>query len=112
MEEIYKKAFKEVYEILKYVPDEDKKKIPEDFIKIIEDNMNKEYEFKIDKSTDFENQKLLEETKAILAIIYRDYWATREEKEAINMKFKNDIEKAEEAKKNKYNIDNLFKKLK
>ena len=43
MEDNYPKAYKEVYEILKYVPKEDLSKISQDLLKTIEYNMDKTY---------------------------------------------------------------------
>ena len=48
-------------------------------------------------------------TKAILANIFRDYWATPYQKERIIAKEKFDLDKEEEQKRDKYNPDNIFK---
>ena len=48
-------------------------------------------------------------TKAILANIFRDYWATPYQKERIEAKEKYDLNKLEEEKREKYNPDNIFK---
>ena len=104
----YYKAYNEVIEILKYVPKEEKEKIPNEIIKMFEEKMDKNYLFKYDESKSFEEQELLIETKAIFANIFRDYWATPEQKEKILAKQNYDRMKAEEAKREKYNPDNLF----
>lgn len=83
MEDKYPKAYKQVIEILKYVPQESVDKIPQEMIKTFKINMDDKYDFKIDISKSFEEQDILEETKAILANIFRDYWATPEQKERI-----------------------------
>ena len=72
--------------------------------------MDDKYDFKIDISKSFEEQDIFEETKAILANIFRDYWATPEQKERILEKERNDREIEENIKREKYNPDNLFKK--
>ncbi len=110
MEDKYPKAYKQVIEILKYVPQESVDKIPQEMIKIFKANMDDKYDFRIDINKTFEEQDLLEETKAILANIFRDYWATPEQKERILEKEKNDREIEENIKREKYNPDNLFKK--
>lgn len=110
MENNYAKAYKEVIEILKNVPKESVNKIPKEIIEIFNTNMDKDYKFKIDENSSFEEQNLLEETKAIFANIYRDYWATPYQKEKIEEKEKNDRLKVEEEKREKYNIDEIFKK--
>lgn len=103
----YPNAYKEVYVILNYINKEDLKKIPQSFIDMLKRKMNKDYEFKLDTSIDFEEQNLLKETKVILGYIFLNYWGTNEQKETIEKKFRNDIAKKEEQ-KIKYNRDELF----
>lgn len=110
MDNNYHMAYKEVIEILKYIPQESVDKIPKTMIEVFKNNMDKEYEFHVDINKKFEEQKLLEETKAILAIIFRDYWATPYQRERIIAKEKYDRQKIEMEKTNMYNSDNVFKK--
>lgn len=106
----YAMAYTEVIEILKYVPDDDVAKIPEEKLNFYKTNMDKEYSYKLDMTKEFEEQEMSEITKAILANIFRDYWATPYQRERIKAKEKYDLEKIEEEKKNKYNSDDIFKK--
>ena len=108
MENNYPKAYKEVVEILKYVPKESVNKIPQTMIDTFNAKMDNTYNFSIDINKSFEEQELLEETKAILANIFRDYWATPYQKERIQAKERYDREKIEEEKCAKYNSD-IFK---
>lgn len=108
MENNYPKAYKEVVEILKYVPKESVKKIPQTMIETFNAKMDNTYNFSIDINKSFEEQELLDETKAILANIFRDYWATQYQKERIQAKERYDREKIEEEKREKYNSD-IFK---
>lgn len=108
MENNYPKAYKEVVEILKYVPKESVKKIPQTMIDTFNAKMDNTYNFSIDINKSFEEQELLDETKAILANIFRDYWATQYQKERIQAKERYDREKIEEEKREKYNSD-IFK---
>ena len=110
MNDVYAKAYTELYEILKNISENDLNKIPNEILMILEEKRDKGYEFKLQENIEFENQKLLRETKILLAILYRDYWATKEEKERITQKWKGDIIKSEEKKKIKY--DELFKNKK
>jgi len=48
-------------------------------------------------------------TKAVLANIFRDYWATPYQKERIEAKEKYDLEKLQQEKRKQYNPDDLFK---
>lgn len=110
VKENYACAYKEVIELLKYFSLEDVKKIPEDLLKVFLVNMDKDYKFTVDEEKTFEEQTLLEETKVIFAIIFRDYWATDYQRQRILAKEENDRRKMEEAKAKKYNTENLFKK--
>ena len=110
--ENYPNAYREVYEILKLVPKEDLNKIPAEFLQIVKKNMNKNYDFSINLDIDFvKEQEILYETKAILAYVYLNYWATEDEKRIIRAKFKKDIEEAENKKREIYGTD-VFKKIK
>lgn len=93
MEDNYPKAYKEVHEILKHIPKEDVEKIPQDIIQTIKNNMDCNYEYQVNEQIKFEELPMLRETRAILAILYRDYWATPEQKARIFEKQKNDIER-------------------
>lgn len=110
VKENYACAYKEVIELLKYFSLEDVKKIPEDLLKVFLVNMDEDYKFTVDEGKTFEEQTLLEETKVIFAIIFRDYWATDYQRQRILAKEENDRRKMEEAKAKKYNTENLFKK--
>lgn len=105
----YAMAYKEVIEILKYVPDEDVAKIPQEELDFYRENMDINYNYKIDESKEFEKQEMSEITKAVLANIFRDYWATPYQRERILAKEKYDLEKLEEEKREKYNPDGIFK---
>ena len=80
IDNVYKNAFKEVYEILQNTEEELVKKIPQKFITFLQSNMNTDYQTSIDNTIEINKQSILPETKAILALIYRSYWATDEEK--------------------------------
>ena len=107
----YAMAYKEVIEILNYVPDEDVAKIPQEKIDFYRNHMDNEYDYKIDETKDFSEQTISETTEAILACIFRDYWATPYQRERILAKERYDLENLlEEEKREKYNPDNIFKK--
>lgn len=110
MEDNYNKAYKEVLEILKHVPKQSVEKIPKEMIEMFEEEQDKSYNFEIDIEKSFEEQELLEETEAILANIFRDYWATPYQRERILAKEQQDRQIAEEQKKENYNLNDIFKK--
>lgn len=95
MKNNYYKAYKEVIEILKYVPKESVNKIPQSMIDMFNKKMNISWNFQVDVNKTFEEQNLLDETKAIFANIYKDYWASPEEREEINKKEQNELAQIE-----------------
>lgn len=80
----YKNAFKEVYVILENTDEELVKKIPNKFLEFIKNNMNKEYQTNIKTNIGIDKQNILKETENILALIYRSYWETEDEKKKLN----------------------------
>lgn len=105
-----KKAFKEVNEILKCIPEYEKNKINDKFLRFLEENEEKEYDFKIDNNNDFNEDDYLAETKLLLVKIYMDYWCTEEEKNKIEKIIIENEKKEQEKNYQKYNVDNIFKK--
>lgn len=81
----YRDAFKEVYEILKNTDEKLLEKIPESFSKFIEDNMNKNFKTNIKLDEPIDKQDILKETEAILALIYRSYWDEENNKKHNNL---------------------------
>ena len=108
MKKNYYKAYKEVLEILKYMSEEDVNKVPEDMILTFQIKQDKSHNIKIDVNKAIEDQNLLEETKDILANIFRDYWATEEQKQKIIARENFEREKLELEKREKYNADKVF----
>ncbi len=106
---IYSKAFKELSEIVKCFPKNEYSKIPNSFISFIEENMDNSYEYIVLHIDDFQNQKMLEETKILLSIVYRDFLSSSEEKKQIIEMEKKELLQEEKRKNEKYNTDNLFK---
>lgn len=108
MEDNYPKAYKEIIEILKFVPKESVDKIPKTMLETFVINMDREYDFVVDTNKEFEEQEILDETRAILANIFKDYWATPYQKERIEAKEKYDRNLVEEEKRKKYDPNNIF----
>ena len=112
IKENYCKAYKEVIEVLRYVPREEVVKIPRNMLKIFKENYDRNYNFKIDTTKPFKEQKIMDETKAIFANIYKDYWATPEQKKEIIRREFQEIAMIEREKSRNYNPDDLFKNRK
>ena len=103
------KAYKEGYQILDMLPQESKNKIPEKIWDVIKENMDLKHEITFE---DIHKNNLLEDTNILLAIIYKQYIATEEEKKII--KGKEEIVKRRKEKEayEKYNPNDIFKKHK
>lgn len=110
--ENYACAYKEVIEVLKHTKREDVNKIPKLEIILWRQNMKKDYDFKIDENKPIEEQNLSKEAKAVLANIFKKYWATDYQRERIEAKEKYDLEQIEKEKYKKYNPDDIFKNKK
>lgn len=106
---VYPKAFKEISEIIKFFPKSEYRKIPKSFINFIEENMDNNYDYIVEHVDDFQNQEMLDETKIILSIIYRDFIASGEEKNQIYKTENFELLQEEKRIRGKYNLNNLFK---
>ena len=105
----YAVAYSEVLEILKHIPISEYNKIPKEKINMFEKNASKEYKCNYIPSKTLTEQNVSKTAKGIIAILFRDYWATPEQKEKIIQKQKNDRIALEEEKVNKYNPNDIFK---
>lgn len=103
------KAYVEVLEILKYIPIEEYNKIPIEIIQNMQLNEDKEYKYTITHFENFQEQRMLKETETILAVLFRDYWATEEQKNKIIAKQNYDRQQLENLKKQQYNPNDIFK---
>lgn len=107
--EMYKTSYKEIFLIIMSLPQEYIKLIPEEKIKFYYENMDNNYDYKIDYEKRIDEQNMSEVTKAILANLYRDYFVTDEERINILKDEENKLNQIEEEKRKKYNPENIFK---
>lgn len=110
MKDNYPKAYTETLEIMKYMPEEEVNKIPKGIIEMFENKRDKSYVFTLKETDDFANLNILDETEAIFVNIFKDYWATPEQKKKIIEKQNYDKSVIEKEKKEKYNYNDLFSK--
>ena len=106
----YANAYSEVLGILKFISKEDYEKIPNSKIKLFETNQNNEYIFEYNPNKTLEEQNVSKRAKAIIGLLFRDYWATDEQKEKIIRKQNYDRQILEGQKKSMYDVENIFKK--
>ncbi len=101
----YANAYSEVIEILKYISKEDYNKIPKEKIELYKENANTNYIFSYDPNKTLNEQHVSKIAKGIIAILFRDYWATEEQRKRIIAKQNYDRTRLEEEKRRKYNLD-------
>ena len=77
-------AYAEVLEILNYVPEENYKKIPGNFITFMEENADENSSFVYNLALPFNKQNVNDDAKDILALIYRLFIANDDEKKILN----------------------------
>ena len=111
-QELLPNAYTEVIEILKHISEECLNNIPKEILQYFQENCKKDYEYNVTEFDTFENQEMLYETKVILSILYRDYFASEEIRKKILQKEYIEMQIIEKEKSNKYNIDDIFKRKK
>lgn len=112
MGEDYREALTEVFDIINNSEQEIKNKIPRKLLEFLKDNIKKDYIVDIDYNDDDWDKKIKQDTKEILALIYRDYLVDQEEREQLIIEEAKEEERIEQELREKYNPDNIFKKSK
>lgn len=110
MENVYREAFAEVLEVLKNSDQNIVGKIPEKFITFLNQNKDNNYIVKIDFTDANWDDSIKQETQAILALIYRDYIVTPEERTKLLAEEKEEQIRIENELREKYNPDIIFKR--
>lgn len=110
MDNVYREAFAEVLEVLKNSNQRILEKIPERFIAFLNENKDNNYIVKIDFTDANWDDNIKQETQAILALIYRDYIVSKEERTRLLAEEKEEQNRIENELREKYNPDDLFKK--
>jgi len=110
MNNAYAKAYTEIIEIISYLPEKELKKIPQEKIDFYNNNCDKEYVFKIDPKIDLKEQGISKEANAILVSLFRDFFATDKQREILDSLLKQNQEKLEQEKYERYNPNEVFKK--
>lgn len=106
----YSKACTETLKIIDLLSVEDFKKIPDNVIKILEENKDESYIFEYDYTKNLTNQNIENLTKAIISNLYKNYIANDTEKNEIIKLEISQLKEEAILKNQKYNSDNLFKK--
>lgn len=109
MDKRYARAYTEVLEILKHIPEEEYNVIPKTEIQFYENNCDKNYKYEYDVSLDIKEQTLSREANAVIVAIYMNYFANDRQKSIISEILKQNEVKENEQKREMCNPDDLFK---
>ena len=103
----YRKALSELNVIINNLPEELNIKIPNKFKQMVEQEKDNEYEPDVNNLV-IENN-MLPETIVILGLIYRDFLCDESEREKLQLREKEELQKLREEQEQKYSYENLFK---
>ena len=109
MDKKYAKAYTEILEIIKHFSEEDYSKIPEEKIEFYKKNMDVNYKFTINPEIDLSEQNISKEANAIIVNLFREYFATEEQKKKISEILELNQLKLEREKREKYTPVDIFK---
>lgn len=101
-------SFSEVYNIIMHMSPELYRKIPKNFIEMLEKTRDTNYKPNIDYHKSINEQYLLHETRVILSLIYRDYLCSPEEKARLREKENVELRKKEQELRKQYHPDIIF----
>lgn len=104
------KAFSEVKCILDYLPIDYTDRLPKKLLDLINNLYDESYKININPDVELKKQNFSEDTKSLIAVLKYNYWCkNEEEKEKLAKMFKQNEDNYQEALREKYNVDNIFK---
>ena len=101
-------AYAQVLEVLNSISFNDYCKIPKEKIHFFKVNAEKNVEFDYNPDKTFQEQNISDTAKTIIAILFRDYWATEEQREKIIRVQQQERIRIEKEKQEKYKSNELF----
>lgn len=105
---VYAKSYTEVLTLLKCLSKEEYSKIPKEEIDFLEENCDKVYKFKLDKSKNLTEQNVSREANAVLVVLFQKYFASEEQKDKLKTILMQNYEKDEEKKRELYSNKEIF----
>lgn len=108
----YAMSYVEILEILNRMDNVYYEKIPKNLIEKFRTLRSNEYVFQYDDSKELKEQKLMQKTKEILAVLFIDYLANEEEKKIIKEKQQEYKIRKEKILQEKYDINKIFESRK
>ena len=104
----YSIAATEILDILNYLPTDIVKKVPSKLVEFFKVVSVEDYKPQFDYSQGLENVKLKEKSRALLAMIYRNYLCYEEERKEFDQILFQNEEQFQKQLREKYNPENLF----
>lgn len=112
MEITYEKALAEAFAVIMRLEFDEIKKIPDNFLNTLKNNMDEEYYKTIKVDEDYIDNKLSEDAKGILGIVYRDYISDETEREEMLENENKSEEEYQEVLREMFQSDLVFKNKK
>lgn len=93
-----KNKYNDLWEIIQYLPEKDRKHLPEKLLDHVKESMDPDAVSDIRNDIPLDEQELSKDTKALLATIYLTYWAkdTEDRYEYVNRLYQNETGKDED----------------
>ncbi|MBR4470211.1 MAG: hypothetical protein IKS54_02705 [Erysipelotrichaceae bacterium] len=93
-----KNKYNDLWEIIQYLPEKDRKRLPEKFLNHVKESMDPDTVSDIRNDIPLDEQELSKDTKALLATIFLTYWAkdTEDRYEYVNRLYQNETGKDED----------------
>ena len=112
MNVLYQNALAEVDAVLQLMEKDLLNKIPDTFMKFIEQKKSKSYIPNLNMDVSLKEQNLLKETKNILSLIYRTYLCSPEKSTKLKIDDDMELKMLQTGKDEKYSYENFFHKTK
>lgn len=112
MEITYEKALAEAFAVIMRLEFDEIKKIPDNFLNTLKNNMDEEYYKTIKVDEDYIDNKLSEDAKGILGMVYRDYISDETEREEMIENENKSEEEYQEVLREMFQSDLVFKNKK
>lgn len=101
-------VYAEIWTILEQLEEKDRNKIPEEILKKIDTNRNKEYKAEINLDIPLQEQRLSEQTVEMLCYLEMEYLSTPEQREELIKVYKQNEEQLSQ----KLDISKIFEERK
>ena len=105
----YSEAIVEILDILNHTEKSLVQKIPDKLIEFWNRNADPNYKVILDYNVDLKDMKMKSKTKALIGMIYRNYWCDLDERKKYDELLKQNEEEFQKKSREKYNTDDIFK---